>query len=135
MKIKSAVVAIALGVSLFWAPTSSANQKPIIESFTFTPNDIDLLNPQTTVDIELVVSHPSGISNTSTLVTLKSARNDTMVAYLNRTDSPVNLVLPKVTFKGSLVVPRDISTGIYNFSIAGVKNNSSAGYQHENSLS
>ena len=131
MKIKSAVVAIALGVSLLWAPTSSANQKPIIESFTFTPNDIDLLNPQTTVDIELVVSHPNGISNISTMATLTSARNDTLATYLTRTDSPVNSVTTKVTFKGSLVVPRDIATGIYNFSIATIKNNSSAGYQYE----
>jgi hypothetical protein len=131
MKIKSAIIAIALGVSLLWAPAASANQKPVIESFTFTPNDIDLLNPQTTVDIELVVSHPSGISNTSTLVTLKSATNDTFVTYLTRTDSPVNSALTKVTFKGSLVVPRDITTGVYNFSIANIKNNSSAGYQFE----
>ena len=131
MKIKSAVVAIALGVSLLWAPTSSANQKPIIESFTFTPNDIDLLNPQTTVDIELVVSHPNGISNISTMATLTSARNDTLATYLTRTDSPINSVTTKVTFKGSLVVPRDIAAGIYNFSIATVKNNSSAGYQYE----
>ena len=131
MKAKSAVVAIALGVSLLWAPTSSANQKPIIESFTFTPNDIDLLNPQTTVDIELVVSHPNGISNISTMATLTSARNDTLATYLTRTDSPVNSVTTKVTFKGSLVVPRDIATGIYNFSIATIKNNSSAGYQYE----
>ena len=131
MKIKSAVVAVALGVSLLWAPTSSANQKPVIESFTFTPNEIDLLNPQTKVEIELVVSHPSGISNTSTMATLTSARNDTLATFLTRTDSPVNSALSKVTFKGSLVVPRDIATGVYNFSIAAVKNNSTAGYQYE----
>ena len=131
MKIKSVIVAAALGVSLLWAPTASANQKPIIESFTFTPNDIDLLNSQATVVIELVVSHPSGISNTSTMATLTSLRNDSLVTYLTRADSPVNSALTKVTFKGSLVVPRDITTGIYNFSIAAVKNNSSAGYQYD----
>jgi len=131
MKIKSAVVAIALGVSLLWAPTSSANQKPVIESFTFTPNDIDLLNPQTTVDIELVVSHPSGISNTSTKVTLTGERSSTLSVYLNRTDSPINSVQSKVTFKGSLTLPREISTGVYNFSIEAIRNNSSAGYQYE----
>jgi hypothetical protein len=131
MKIKSTIVAVALGVSLLWAPAASANQKPVIDSFTFTPNEIDLLNPQTTVDIELIVSHPSGIENISTMATLKSARNDTLVTYLTRTDSPVNSALSKVTFKGSLVVPRDITTGVYNFSIAAVKNNSSAGYQYE----
>jgi hypothetical protein len=131
MKFKSAIVAVALGASLLWAPAASANQKPVIDSFTFTPNEIDLLNPQTTVDIELVVSHPNGISNTSTMATLKSTRNDTLITYLIRTDSPVNSALSKVTFKGSLVVPRDITTGVYNFSIAAVKNNSSAGYQYE----
>ena len=131
MKIKSAVVAIALGVSILWAPASSANQKPIIESFTFTPNDIDLLNPQTTVDIELVVSHPSGISNTSTKVTLTGERSSTLSVYLNRTDSPINSAQSKVTFKGSLALPREISTGVYNFSIESIKNNSSAGYQYE----
>jgi hypothetical protein len=131
MKIKSTIVAVALGVSLLWAPAASANQKPVIDSFTFTPNEIDLLNPQTTVDIELIVSHPSGIENISTMATLKSARNDTLVTYLTRTDSPVNSALSKVTFKGSLVVPRDITTGVYNFSIAALKNNASAGYQYE----
>ena len=131
MKTKSAVVAIALGVSLLWAPTSSANQKPIIESFTFTPNDIDLLNPQTTVDIELVVSHPSGISNTSTMATLSNSRNSTLATKLVRTDSPVNTALIKVTFKGSLILPRDVSTGVYKFSIEAIKNNSTSGSQYE----
>jgi hypothetical protein len=131
MKIKSAVVAIALGVSLLWAPTSSANQKPVIESFTFTPNDIDLLNPQATVDIELVVSHPSGISNTPVMATLSDSRNNTLTTKLVRTDSPVNPALVKVTFKGSLILPRDVSTGVYKFSIEAIKNNSTAGYQYE----
>ena len=131
MKIKSAVVAIALGVSILWAPASSANQKPIIESFTFTPNDIDLLNPQTTVDIELVVSHPSGISNTSTTATLSNSRNSTLATKLVRTDSPVNPALVKVTFKGSLILPRDVSTGVYKFSIEAIKNNSTSGSQYE----
>jgi hypothetical protein len=131
MKIKSVIVAVALGASLLWAPAASANQKPVIDSFTFTPNEIDLLNPQTTVDIELVVSHPNGISNTSTIATLTSARNFTLATYLTRTDFPVNSALTKVTFKGSLVVPRETTTGVYNFSITAVKNNSSAGYQYE----
>ena len=131
MKIKSAVVAIALGVSLLWAPAASANQKPIIESFTFTPNDIDLLSPQTTVDIELVVSHPSGISNTSTMATLSDSRNNTLITKLARTDSPVNPALVKITFKGSLILPRDVNTGVYKFSIEAIKNNSTAGYQYE----
>jgi hypothetical protein len=131
MKIKSVIVAIALGVSLLWAPTSSANQKPIIESFTFTPNDIDLFSSDTTINIELIVSHPSGISNTSTRVTLTGGQNSTLSTYLIRNDSPINFAQSKVTFKGSLILPRDISTGIYNFSLESVKNNYSAGYQYD----
>jgi hypothetical protein len=52
-----------------------------------------------------------------------------LAAYLTRTDT--NAALAKVTFKGSLTVPRDINPGVYTFSAAGVKNNSSAGYQYE----
>ena len=131
MKLRVITTAFLVAAASIYAPSASANQRPVIESFTFTPNDIDLLAADTKVNIELIVSHPSGIENTSTMATLTSARNDTLATYLTRTDSPVNSVITKVTFKGSLVVPRDIATGIYNFSIATIKNNSSAGYQYE----
>jgi hypothetical protein len=36
-----------------------------------------------------------------------------------------------VTYRGVLVVPREINPGVYTFSAAGFKNNSSAGYQYE----
>ena len=131
MKLRVITTAFLVAAASIYAPSASANQRPVIESFTFTPNDIDLLAADTKVNIELIVSHPSGIENTSTMATLTSARNDTLATNLTRTDFPVNTALSKVTFKGSLVVPRDIATGIYNFSIAAVKNNSSAGYQYE----
>ena len=131
MKLRVITNAFLVAAASIYAPSASANQRPVIESFTFTPNDIDLLAADTKVNIELIVSHPSGIENTSTMATLTSARNDTLATNLTRTDFPVNAALSKVTFKGSLVVPRDIATGIYNFSIAAVKNNSSAGYQYE----
>jgi len=106
-----------------------ATQKPVVESFTFSPQDIDLTGASTVVSFELVVSHPSGIDATSTMLTMKNSRNDTLAAYLTRTDA--NTAAPKVTFKGSLTVPRDINPGVYTFSAVGVKNNSSAGYQYE----
>jgi len=130
MKIKSLVIAATLLAATFYAPVSHANQKPIIESFTFTPTEVDILSANTKVDIELIVSHPSGIENISTVATLTSSRNDTLSTYLTRIDSPVNSALTKVTYRGSLTVPRDIATGVYNFSVATVKNNSSAGYQY-----
>jgi hypothetical protein len=130
MKLKSLIIAATLLGATFYAPIAHANQKPVVESFTFTPTEVDILSANTKVDIELIVSHPSGIENISTVATLTSSRNDTLTTFLIRIDSPVNSALTKVTYRGSLTVPRDITTGIYNFSVATVRNNSSAGYQY-----
>jgi hypothetical protein len=113
---------------VFVAP-AQASEKPTVESFTFSPQEIDLSAASTTVAFELVVSHPSGVENTSTLITLKNSRNDTLIGYLTRTDS--NLASSKVTFKGSVTIPRNVNAGVYKFSAATVKNNLSAGYQYE----
>ena len=130
MKLKSLIIATTLLGATFYAPMANANQKPVVESFTFTPTEVDILSANTKVDIELIVSHPSGIENISTVATLTSSRNDTLSTYLTRIDSPVNSTLTKVTYRGSLTVPRDIATGVYNLSVATVRNNSSAGYQY-----
>jgi hypothetical protein len=128
MRIKSLFVTVLLMGGVLVAP-AQASEKPTVESFTFSPQDIDITGASTVVSFELVVSHPSGIDATSTMLTLKNSRNDTLAAYLTRTDS--NAAAAKVTFKGSLTVPRDINPGVYTFSAASVKNNSSAGYQYE----
>jgi hypothetical protein len=129
MKFKSLLVAVLLMGGVFVAPVAQANEKPTVESFTFSPQEIDLSGANTTVDFELVVSHPLGINNTSTFLSLKNTQNDSMGTYLTRTDS--NMAATKVTFKGSLTVPRNINTGVYTFSAVGVKNNSTAGYQYD----
>ena len=131
MRIKHIAVAAALVLPTFYAPMAHAAEKPVIESFTFTPNEIDITSANTKVDIELVVSHPSGIENSTTWAILTSSKNNTLSTYLNRIDYPINLSLSKVTFRGSLTVPRDISTGVYNFTVAALRNNASAGYQYE----
>jgi hypothetical protein len=82
------------------------------------------------VDIELVVSHPSGIENISALLTLSSSINYTLSTYITRIDSPVNTALTKVTYRGSLTVPRNVAIGVYDFSVSTIKNNSIAGYQY-----
>jgi len=134
MKFKVMLSAIVLSVSVVQFTPAQANQKPTVESFTFTPNEVDLLSTNTLVNIELVVSHPSGIENTSTLATFTSSRNDTLSTLLTRTDSPLNSSLAKVTFKGSISIPRIFNTGIYTLTTANIKNNSSAGYQYETGL-
>jgi hypothetical protein len=131
MRIKSIAVAVALVLATFYAPSAQANQKPVIESFTFTPNEVDVLSATTKVDIELIASHPSGIENFNTMATLTSSRNDTLSTNLTRIDSPINLSLAKVTYRGSLTVPRDIAAGVYNFKVSALRNNTSAGYQYE----
>jgi len=129
MKIKSALVAAFLMIGL--APDiAQANERPVVESFSFTPNDLDLISANTNVAFELVVSHPSGIKNTSTLATLTGPNGSTLATYLTRTDSPVNLAQTKVTFKGTLTVPQNIAAGAYSVSVAEVNNNSSAGYEY-----
>jgi hypothetical protein len=82
------------------------------------------------VVFELVVSHPSGIKNTSTLATLTGPNGSTLATYLTRTDSPISLAQAKVTFKGTLTVPQATPAGAYTISVAEVNNNSSAGYEY-----
>ena len=130
MRIKSIAIAVALVLPTFYAPSAQAAQKPVIESFTFTPNEVDVLSANTKVDIELIASHPSGIENFKTMATLTNSRNDSLSTNLTRIDSPINLSLTKVTYRGSLVVPRDIATGVYSFAVETLKNNASAGYQY-----
>ena len=134
MKIKSTIIALVLVMTGLATTPAIANENPAVESFTFTPTEIDLLGASTKLDFELIVSHPNGIEDTSTVVTLTSSKNDTLSAYLTRIDSPVNYALTKVTYRGSLIVPRDIATGVYNFSVASVRNNSSAGYQYSTDI-
>jgi hypothetical protein len=130
MKLKSLIIAATLLGATFYAPMAHANQKPVVESFTYTPTEVDVLSANTKVDIELIVSHPSGIDNISALLTLSSSINYSLSTYLTRIDTPVNSALTKVTFRGTLNVPRDIATGLYNFSISAIKNNLIAGYQY-----
>jgi hypothetical protein len=130
MRIKGIAIAVAMVLPTFYAPSAQAAQKPVIESFTFTPNEIDVLAASTKIEIELVVSHPNGIENLSTLVTLSSPRNDTLATYLIRTDSPMNKSLAKVTYRGSITLPRDLTTGVYNFKFEPLRNNGTGGDQY-----
>ena len=129
MKIKTALVAILLMIGL--APgVAQANVRPIVESFTFTPNDMELISANTNISFELVVSHPSGIKNTQTSATLTGPYGSTLSVNLIRNDSPINLSLTKVTFRGTLTIPQAMPAGAYTISVAEVSNNSSAGYEY-----
>jgi hypothetical protein len=128
MKIKSLFVAVLLMAGVV-VPAANANEKPVVESFTFSPLEIDLSGTSTAVNFELVVSHPSGIDDAPVFVSLRNSRNDNLSITLNRSNP--DLKSTKVTFKGSLTVPRDISAGVYSVTVNAVKNNTAAGYQYE----
>jgi hypothetical protein len=130
MKIKSLFVAVLLMGGVVVAPPANAAEKPTIESFTFTPQQVDLQSSSTLVTFELVATHPNGIEDQQVLVTLS---NDTqrIGVILSRTENPVNTKLIRVVFKGSVSMPRDAVTGAYSISVSKVKNNYSAGYQFE----
>jgi hypothetical protein len=130
MKIKSALIAALLITGLIQITASYANVKPVVESFTFTPNEVELISASTNVTFELVVSHPVGIRNTTTQVTLTGPSGITLASNLTRTDSPINLTLNKVTFKGTLSIPQNISAGAYAVSVAEVTSNLSTGYEY-----
>jgi hypothetical protein len=133
MKIKSTIIALALVMTgLVIAPAANAAEIAKVVSFSVTPDEIELTGTNSTVSFELIVSHPSGIENSSTLLTLSSSTNNSVVTYLNRTDA--NPAATTVRFKGSLSVPRDLEPGVYKYSASGVKNNSLAGYQFDTGI-
>ena len=134
MKSRIVMTVLIVSLSSLNSNLAQAFQPPKVESFQFTPNDLDLTSAEAKVNFELVVSHPSGVENISTLLTLTNANGDTLVTYLTRTDNPINFSQSKVTYKGALVVPRNIATGVYNLKAAAIKNNASAGYQYSTDI-
>jgi hypothetical protein len=130
MKIKSALVTALLITGLMPITISYANVKPVVESFTFTPSEVELISANTNVSFELIVSHAFGIKNTTTQVTLTGPYGSTLATNLTRTDSPINLALSKVTFRGTLTIPQNINAGAYTVSVEEVSNNPSAKYEY-----
>jgi hypothetical protein len=119
----------SLLISISFSPTI-AIQRPQVELFRFTPNEIELISASTTVTFELVVSHSSGIKNSNTQANLSGPNGSTLTATLTRTDTPLNPTLTKVTFKGSLVIPQNITAGAFTVTVNEVSNNPSAGYEY-----
>ena len=127
MKIKSLFVAMGLLISMATLPSAVAVEKPTVESFTASKLDVDVTDPDLTVDFEVVISHPNGVENTSTLLIFTNSLATTISVPLIRTDSPINFTNPKVTFKGKLTLPRSLTPGVYTYSIDGVRNNIDSG--------
>jgi hypothetical protein len=131
MKIKSIFVAVLLMAGVVISPAANAaTENPTVESFTFTPNEIDLQNQNTKVEFSLTVSHPFGIENQTIYATLTNDTGDLISTPLTRTENPLNPVLSRVVFKGSVEISRNVRIGVYSVSTTTIFNNRSAGYRY-----
>jgi hypothetical protein len=128
MKIKSLFVAVLLLGGVLVAPANAATENPVVNSFTFSPQEIDLQAPSTNVTFELVVSHPSGIENITIGVSATNGEKFTYGTVLTRVTPDASSTT--ATFRGSLTFSRTVPTGVYSISASTVKNNSTAGYQY-----
>jgi hypothetical protein len=108
----------------------AASELPKVTSFDFSPKEVELTGPDTTITFELVVQHPLGIENSSTIVTLTGPRNSTVAGYLTRINQIGKYDSNPVTFKGSIELPRNIAEGSYSISAKGISNFNSKGYQY-----
>jgi hypothetical protein len=108
--------------------------KPVVESFKFTPAEIDLATANTRVEFELIVSHPNGIEEFSSTVTLSNVKGDNLSTIIRRTDNPVNVQQTKVIFKGDLILPLGVPTGVYNIVASELNNNNLTGYRYSTGL-
>lgn len=109
---------------------AQAGELPKVVSFDFSPKEIELTSPETTVTFELVVSHPNGIENTSTIITATGPRNSTIAGYLNRVNQIGISDSKPVTFKGSITFSRTVAEGAYSIKVNGVSNVNSTSYQY-----
>jgi hypothetical protein len=130
MKVKPAILAFTVLLTGLLSSPAMATENPVVESFTFTPTEIDLLDADIKLSFELIVSHPFGIENPSSFITIRDSVGSTWGTPIFRTDLPANLSQKKVTYKGVLALPRTISPGVYTLSASEVRNNKIAGYSY-----
>ena len=102
---------------------ASASEKPFVEKFSISKDELDLFGTNMSVDFELVMSHQAGISNQSAVLVLTNSTNNSISTVLNRTDKPINFSNKQVNFQGSLVIPRNLNPGVYTYSVEGISSN------------
>ena len=114
------IASSVLLLSMLSAPYSYSVEKPTVESFIASQTDLDLVSPDLNINFEVVVSHPEGIENRYTTLTITNGGTFSVSTQLKRIDEPVNYSSKKVTFRGNIVIPRGFKSGVYTYSIDGV---------------
>jgi hypothetical protein len=116
----ASIVSFLLLLGYQFTPNSYAVEKPVVESFLASQTDLDLVSPDLNINFEVVVSHPEGIENRYTALTIANGGTFSVSTQLKRIDEPVNYSSKKVTFRGNIVIPRGFKSGVYTYSIDGV---------------
>jgi hypothetical protein len=109
---------------------ADTSAKPTVVSFTLSSDNIDLASSNTRVTFDLVVSNPTGIASTQSLLTVSNAGANLVIAQLIRTDLPVNSSLQTVKFEGTADLS-SLPAGAYSVSaapITSLNSNGSFGY-------
>ena len=116
----ASIVSSLLLLGYLSTPNTFAVEKPVVESFLASQTDLDLVSTDLNINFEVVVSHPEGIENRYTTLTITNGGTFSVSTQLKRIDEPVNYSSKKVTFRGNIVIPRDFKSGVYTYSIDGV---------------
>ena len=125
------VLLICVLVGVIQPSTAVAADKPIVVSFTMTPDTVDTISSNTVVTFDLTVSNPTGIASTNSQVTLTDGVNNTLMTTLTRTDFPVKSSLTTVIFHGTLTIPSNFPNGVYGASatpVSALNADGSVGY-------
>jgi hypothetical protein len=117
VKVRLALLVVVITLFGLMQTPAGAVDKPVVESFTASQSDIDLSNKNLKVDFEVVASHAAGFENRYTTLTLTNSRNILLSTSLIRTDSPIDYMKTKVTFRGTIDIPRTIDPGVYTYSL------------------
>ena len=76
MRLKSLFLLTCLFTSVtFFNVSAAALEKPTVQSFTLSKIDIDITDPNLTIDFEVVITHPKGIEDVSTLLTFTNSQS------------------------------------------------------------
>ena len=116
----ASIVSSLLLLGYLSTPNTFAVEKPVVESFLASQTDLDLVSTDLNINFEVVVSHPEGIENRYTTLTITNGGAFSVSTQLKRIDEPVNYSSKKVTFRGNIVIPRGFKSGVYTYSIDGV---------------
>jgi len=94
----------------------SRYEVPVMESFAVSPTTVDLSSVSPKLDFVLKISHPVGIRSNQTTLWFKSQDKRFIASTkLIKSDSVVISKRVHTTFKGTLKIPSNFDSGLYDF--------------------